>query len=155
MASECISIQIKVLKHRLEVYCHGIQWWPKLLEHYYFNQLKSGFKSVISVFCCSASVGNISLHFQTLILPLIVIIQWDFCLHKKSVLHTEIWSDHHQSVWNDMKKQNKLRPTQYRRTVSQDASETSCKAPETLCSSAPRTKAALNAEDAHTKCWFS
>ncbi len=24
------------------------------------------------------------------------------------MLHTEIWSDHHHSVWNDMKKQNKL-----------------------------------------------
>ncbi len=65
-----------------------------------------------------ASVGNISLHFQTFILPLIVIIQWYFCL-----LHTEIWSDHHQSVWNDMKKQNKLRPTQSRRTVENNVSK--------------------------------
>ncbi len=40
---------------------------------------KKVFKSVISIFCCSSvSVGNISLHLQTLILPLIVIIQWDF-----------------------------------------------------------------------------
>ncbi len=38
----------------------------------------------------SMPIGNISLLFQTLILPLIVIIQWDFWL-----LHTEIWSDHH------------------------------------------------------------
>ncbi len=31
-------------------------------------------KSFISIFCCSVSVGNISLHFQTFIVPLIVII---------------------------------------------------------------------------------
>ncbi len=31
----------------------------------------------ISIFCCSVSVGNISLHFQTFIL-LLIIIQWDF-----------------------------------------------------------------------------
>ncbi len=42
-----------------------------------FSAAKNGFKSVISIFCCSVSVGNISLHFQTFILPLIVIIQWD------------------------------------------------------------------------------
>ncbi len=36
---------------------------------------KNGLKSVISIFCCSVSVGNISLHFQTFIWPLIVIIQ--------------------------------------------------------------------------------
>ncbi len=30
------------------------------------------------------------------------------------VLHTEMWSDHHQSVWNDMKKQNELRQTESR-----------------------------------------
>ncbi len=40
-----------------------------------FSPAKNGFKSVISSFCCIASVENISLHFQTLILPLIVIIQ--------------------------------------------------------------------------------
>ncbi len=33
----------------------------------------------MSIFCCSVSVGNISLHFQTFILSLIVIIQWYFC----------------------------------------------------------------------------
>ncbi len=35
-------------------------------------------QSFLSFVCCSVSVGNISLHFQTFILPLIVIIQWDF-----------------------------------------------------------------------------
>ncbi len=36
---------------------------------------KKKIKSVISIFCCSVSVGNISLHFQTFVLPLIVLIQ--------------------------------------------------------------------------------
>ncbi len=54
---------------------------PKLLEHLYFHQLKNCFTSVIYIFCCSVSVGNISLHVQILILQLIVIIQWGFCLH--------------------------------------------------------------------------
>ncbi len=40
-----------------------------------FSPAKNGFKSVISIVCFSVSVGNISLHFQTLMLPLIVIIQ--------------------------------------------------------------------------------
>ncbi len=40
-----------------------------------FSADKNGFKSVISIFCCSVSVENISLHFQTFIWPLIVIIQ--------------------------------------------------------------------------------
>ncbi len=39
-----------------------------------FSPAKHGFESVISMFCCSVSVGNISLHFQSFILPLIVII---------------------------------------------------------------------------------
>ncbi len=30
------------------------------------------------------SVGNISLHFQTFILPFILVIQWEFCLHTES-----------------------------------------------------------------------
>ncbi len=40
-----------------------------------FSAAKNGFKSVISIFCWCVSVGNISLHFQTLIYPLTVIIQ--------------------------------------------------------------------------------
>ncbi len=38
-----------------------IQWWPKLLKHKCFHQLKN-FNLVIYIFCCSVSVGNISLH---------------------------------------------------------------------------------------------
>uniref|UniRef100_A0A8C1RW09 Uncharacterized protein n=1 Tax=Cyprinus carpio TaxID=7962 RepID=A0A8C1RW09_CYPCA len=48
-----------------------------------------------------------------------------------------------------MKKQNTLRQPQSRRTVSPRRFEKpSCKAPEKLCSSAPRTKPALNTEHA-------
>ncbi len=47
--------------------------WERCTRTLVFQQLKSGFESVISIFCCSVSVGNISLHFQTFILPLIVI----------------------------------------------------------------------------------
>ncbi len=32
---------------------------------------------------------------------------------EQPVLHTEMWSDRHQSVWSDMKKQNKQRQTTY------------------------------------------
>ncbi len=39
---------------------------------------------VRSIVCSSVAVENISLHFQIYILLLIVIIQWDFCLHKES-----------------------------------------------------------------------
>ncbi len=56
---------------------------------------KKGFKSVISIFCCNVSVGIISLHFQTLILPLIVIIQWDFCL--TAAIHTETRARIHET----------------------------------------------------------
>ncbi len=63
--------------------------YKKKIEHYYFHQLKKGFKSDISIFCCSVSVGNISLHFQTFILPLIVIIQWDLTTARDLV-----WSHH-------------------------------------------------------------
>ncbi len=115
-----------------------------------FTSYKNGFKSVISIFCCSVSVN--------IYLPLIVIMQWDFCLTTASAPHRDlIWSDH-QSVWNDMKKQNKLRWTQSEELCQclQDASRNlPAKLPEKLCASAPRAKAALNAKDAHTKCWFN
>ncbi len=93
----------------------------KIIRTLVFSPAKN-LKSVISIFCCSVSVGNISLHFQTFILPLIVIIQWDFCLHKESD-NSQCSTQRSdliiiQSVWNDMKKQNKLRQTQSRRTVA-------------------------------------
>ncbi len=51
-----------------------IQWW-QIVRTIVFSPAKNGFKTVISIFCCSVSVGNISLHFQTFFLPLIGIIQ--------------------------------------------------------------------------------
>ncbi len=54
-----------------------------------------------------------------------------------------------QSVWNDMKKQNKLRQTESRRTVAtspRSFKKPSCKVHEKLWASAPRAKAALNAK---------
>ncbi len=122
--------------------------------------IRTQFKSVISIFCCSVSVGNINFAIN--------------CNNPVRFLSDLIII---QSVWNDMKK---LRQTKSRKTESQDASrnllqsswetllthththtrththtdpeelclktlqETSCKAPEKLCSSAPRTKPALN-----------
>ncbi len=47
----------------------------KIIRTLVFSPAKNGFKSVISIFCCKVSVGNISLYFQTFILPIIVIIQ--------------------------------------------------------------------------------
>ncbi len=60
------------------------------------------------------SVGNISLHFQTLILPLIVIIQWDlwFTMSLTTAISDLI------IIWNDLEKQNKLKQTKSRRTVA-------------------------------------
>ncbi len=56
-----------------------------------FSAAKNGFKSVISIFCCSVSVGNIryikyQIYFQTFILPLSVIIQWDFCAPHRDLI---------------------------------------------------------------------
>ncbi len=62
---------------RIYTYIHTCTWWwPKWFERYNFHQQNNGFKSIISIFCCSA------------------IIQWDFSLHEQPVLHTEIWSHH-------------------------------------------------------------
>ncbi len=58
------------------IYCGG--------KNDYKTSIKNGLKSVISIFLCSVSVVNINLHFQTFILRLIVIIKWNFCLHKES-----------------------------------------------------------------------
>ncbi len=117
----------------------------KIIRTLVFSPDKNGFKSVISIFCCSVSVGNISLLFQTFILPLIVMIQWDFCLTKASAPHRDLIII--QSVWNDMKKQNKLRlnPEELWQRLQDASRKLPAKLPEKLCSSAPRAKAALNA----------
>ncbi len=39
----------------------------KIIKTLVFSAAKNGFKSVISIFCCSVSEGNISSHFQTFI----------------------------------------------------------------------------------------
>ncbi len=55
-----------------------------------------------SIFCCSVSVVNISLHFQTIILSLIVIIQWYFCLTTASAPHRDlIRSSSSLSEWDE------------------------------------------------------
>ncbi len=64
------------------IYIHTVV--AKIVTTLVFSPAKHGFKSVIIIFCCSVSVENISLHFQTFILPFILILQWDFCLHKES-----------------------------------------------------------------------
>jgi len=61
-----------------------IQYCAEVLCTLVFSPQRNGFNPVIYIFCCSVSVGNISLHFQTLIVPLIVIIQWNFWIHKDS-----------------------------------------------------------------------
>ncbi len=43
----------------------------KIIRTLELSPAKNVFKSVIYIFCCSVSIGNISLHFQTFILPLI------------------------------------------------------------------------------------
>ncbi len=116
-AVHCIYIYIYIY-----IYIHHNTVVAKIIRTLVFWPVKISFKSVISIFCCSVSVGNISLHFQALILPLIVIIQWYFCLHKESD-NSQCSTQRSdliiiQSVWNDMKKQNKQRQTQSRRTVA-------------------------------------
>lgn len=77
----------------------------KIITTLVFSPGKNGSESSFAI----VPVGNISVHFQTLILPLIVIIQQD----------NE--SDNIQSLWNDMNKHNKLRQTKSRQHL-QDAS---------------------------------
>jgi len=117
----------------------------KITEHKYFHQ-PHFFKSVISVFCCSVPVGNISLHFQTFILPLIVRIQSDFYLHKKSdnshcstkrcYLTTISLSG---MTWRNRTNHDIINPEELWQCL-QDA-----KLPEKLCTNANRVNAALNA----------
>ncbi len=89
----------------------------KIIRTLVFPPAKKWFQ--VSYFCLLLYCVSKTFWF-TFILPLIVIIQWDFCLTAASAPHRDlIWSDHHhQSVWNDMKKQNKLRQTKSRRTVA-------------------------------------
>ncbi len=65
-------MSVQVALDFLEFSCTVV---AKIISTLVFSPTKNGFKSVISIFCCSVSVGNISLHFQTFIVSLIVIIQ--------------------------------------------------------------------------------
>ncbi len=50
----------------------------KIIITLLYSPAKMVLSQLFLYFCCSVSVENISVHFQTFILPLIVIIQWDF-----------------------------------------------------------------------------
>ncbi len=68
-----------------------------------FSPTKNSFKSYyyffISIFSCSVSVGNISLHFQTFIWPLIVIIQWDLCApHRDLIWSSSVCLESHEET---------------------------------------------------------
>ncbi len=84
-----------------------------------FPAAKHGFKSVISIFCCSVSVGNISLHSQTLILPLIVIMEWYF------------WAPHRDLIWVCLERHEKTDSIQ-KNNVSKILQETSLQSYSTV-----------------------
>jgi len=138
-----------------------IQYCAKVLGMSVFSPPKKGFKPVIYIFCCRVSVGNISSHFQTFILPLILIIQWYFCMHKESDNSrcSTLRSDLHiiKSVCDYMKKQMKLRHTKSRRTVAvspRRLKKPSCKATWKTTCKCTWTNAGLNAKGDHIKYWF-
>ncbi len=134
----------------------------KMIRTLVFSPAKKWFQSVISIFCCSVSVGNISLHFQTFILQLIVIIQWDFCLHKESD-NSQCSTQRSDLIiislsgmtWRNRTNWDRLNPEELWQRLQDVSRELAAKLPEKLCSSAPRAKAALNAKEGHTKCWFN
>ncbi len=57
---------------------------------------KNGFKSV---FCCSVSVGNISVHGKMNVWTLIVIIEWYVCLKTASAPHRDLISSSFNIRW--------------------------------------------------------
>ncbi len=71
----------------------------KMIRTLVFSPAKNGFKSVISIFCCSVSVGNITLHLQTLILSFNCNnpVRYLFAqgIWQQPVLHTTHRSHHH------------------------------------------------------------
>ncbi len=94
--------------------------------------------SVFSIFCCSVSVGN---HFSINCNNPVIFLRSDLIIISLSGM-----------TWRNRTNRDRLNPEELCLKTLQ---ETSCKAPEKLCSSAPRTKAALNTKDALTKCWFN
>ncbi len=127
----------------------------KMIRTLVFSAAKNYFKSVISVFCCSVSVGNISLHFQTFILPLIVVIQWEFCLTTASAPHRDLFWSSSSLYWMTWRNWDRLNPEELWQHLQDASRNLPAKLPEKLYSSAPRAKAALSTKDAHTKCWFN
>jgi len=122
-----------------------------------FLTVLNGFKSVISIYCCNVSVGNISLHFHTFILSLILIIQWGFCLTAASAPHRDLNSSSSSlsgMTWRNRTNWDRLNPEELWQRLQDASRNVHAKIPGKLCLSAPRAKAALNAKDAHTKCWF-
>ncbi len=119
----------------------------KMIRTVVSSAAKNGLKSVISIFCSTVSEGNISLHFQTFILPLIVIIQWDCCAPHRDL----IWSS---SVCLESHEETEQTETKSRRTVSQDASRNLLQSSwETLLKST-EDKSCFKHKDAHNKWWF-
>ncbi len=108
------------------------------------------------------SVGNTRLHFQSFILPLILIIQWDICLHKES--DSSQCSTQRSDLiiislsgmtWRNRTNWDRLNPEELWQHLQDASRNLPAKLPGKLCASAPRAKAALNAKDGHTKCWFN
>ncbi len=59
---------------------------------------KNVLKSVISILCCRVSVGQISLHLQTFILPTMkLLIRGHFCLTAASAPHRDLGPDSRKS----------------------------------------------------------
>ncbi len=140
----------------IHTYIHAVV--AKVIRTLVFSAAKNGFKSVISIFCWIVSVGNISLHFQTFILPLIVIIQWHFCLHNSqcSTQRSDLIIISLSGVtWRNRTNWDRLNPEELWQCLQDASRNLPAKLPEKLCSSAPRAKSASNTNDAHTKCWFN
>ncbi len=133
----------------------------KSLRPLVFSPTKKISFNPLFLFCCSVSVGNISLHFQTHILPLIVIIQWDFCFHKESdnssAPHRDLISSSSSLSGMTLRRTNwdRLNPEELWQRLQDASRNLPAKLPEKLCASAPRAKAALNTKNGHTKCWFN
>ncbi len=118
-----------------------------------FSSAKNGFKSVISIVCQKYQFTFPNIHFAiNCNNPMRFLSDNSQCATQRSDLIII------QSVWNDMKKQSKLRQTKSRRTVATSPrcfKKYTCKAIwKTMCK-CTRAKTALNAKDGHNKYWFS
>ncbi len=139
-------------KDQKECLCVSIQCG----QNYYFHQLKMVLSEIYLSFAV-VSVGNIrNVHFQTFILPLIVIIEWGFCLTTASAPQRSdlIIIIIIQSVWNDIRNWTNWDRLNTKELWQRLFKRSTCKATrKTMCTY--RAKAALNTKDGHTKCWFN